>query len=155
MKGNSMDKTRLTVKAGAKEYFYVLIWIALTVIIGDAAVSLFKGPPVIKSVFMIAMMCVMVYFVYKKYSAVFLYELGEDGIKVSERIGRRERSVYVEYSSVKGISADGAKDSRREVFTKSIIGLRTRRYINCADGRVIIIDADDEFCALLEEKING
>ena len=149
---------KYTVKAGAKEFFFVLVWIGVIALAGDLARYLVPEPPVLKQIVTILLGCVLVYFVYTRYCAEFTYTLGEEGITAKSRIGRRERTAYAEYNTITSVSAEKPekKPELCDMFVKSIIHSKKRRYISYNNGgRMLVIEADGDFMQKLKEKING
>ncbi len=149
---------KYTLRAGAKEFFFVLICICVIALAGDLVRYLVPEPPMLKEISMILMGCILVYFVYTRYCAEFTYTLGEEGIAAKCRIGRRERAAYAEYNDISCIS-DTKPEQKPQVcakFIKSIISSKNRRYISYNNGgSLIVIEADNDFMQKLKEKVNG
>ena len=149
---------KYTLKAGAREFVFVLIWIAVIALAGDLVKYLIPEPPVLKEIVTILFGCVLVYFVYTRYCAEFTYTLGEDGLTAKSRIGRRERTAYAEYKAISCISDTKPENKPKAInmFVRNVIPYRKRRYISYNQGaNLLVIETDDDFILKLKEKING
>lgn len=149
---------KYTLKAGTREFFFVLIWIGVIALAGDLVRYLVPEPPMLKEIITILFGCVLVYFVYTRYCAEFTYILGEEGITAKSRVGRRERTAYAEYNAISCISdkRPERKPKSASLFLRSVIPGKRRRYISYNKGEsLLVIETDDDFMLKLKEKING
>lgn len=147
---------KYTQKAGAKEFIFVLIWVAAAALIGDLVRYLAPEPPMLKDLVIIAIGCVMVYLIYTRYCAQFVYTLGEEGLSIEKKTGRRIKSAYVRYDDIDSVltAKPKKKFKMQSVFVKSIIKSRDKRYICCKE-QLFVIETDEQFIKGLKEKING
>ena len=93
--------------AGIKEAIYSVLW-AVAILIGydltDTAMRLYGsdtfGSNMVLTIAAILAGCVLVYFVLTRYAAVFIYDADKKSIRLTRKIGHRERAVEVKYKDI-------------------------------------------------------
>ena len=93
--------------AGVKEAIFAVLW-AIAILIGydlaDTAMRLYGsdnfGSNMALTIFAIIAGCVLVYFVLTRYAAVFIYDADKKSIRITRKIGHRERAVEVKYRNI-------------------------------------------------------
>lgn len=149
---------KCTVRAGLKEYFLVLAAVAVAAVFSEIIRFILPSFPIAGDLFMLAVGCVAVYFIYTRYCAEFTYTLGDEGITLLRRIGRRERKAYVKYADICDVSGKKPvkKPTEYESYTKSISRKKGFCYIYSKNSAcVTVIEAGDEFTDKLKELSNA
>ena len=93
--------------AGLKEAIFAVL-LAAAILIGydlaDTAMRLYGSKSfssnMMLTIFAIIAGCVLVYLVLTRYAAVFIYDTDEKSIRLTRKIGHRERSVEVRYRDI-------------------------------------------------------
>lgn len=147
---------RCVVKSGVKEYLLVLCTVAIAAAVRGIIRMALPAYPIAGDMFMIVFGGVAAYYIYTRYCAELTYTLGEEGLTVLRRIGRREKRTYVEYSDICGVleTKPAGKQTRCEYFAKSIFRKKGLCYIVTNNG-VTVIEAEAEFTDKLKELSNA
>ena len=93
--------------AGIKEAVFAALW-AVAILIGydlaDTAMRLYTsdafGSNMTLTIAAILAGCVLVYVVLTRYAAVFIYDADKKSIRLTRKIGHRERAVEVKYKNI-------------------------------------------------------
>ena len=93
--------------AGAKEAIFAVLW-AVAILIGydlaDTAMRMYTtdtfGSNMMLTIFTIIAGCVLVYFTLTRYAAVFIYDADKKSIRITRKIGHREKSVEIRYRDI-------------------------------------------------------
>lgn len=99
--------------AGVKEAVFAVLW-AVAILIGydfaDTAMRLYSanqsdstggiGGNMALTIAAILAGCVLVYFVLTRYASVFIYDADKKSIRLTRKIGHRERVVEVKYKNI-------------------------------------------------------
>ena len=97
--------------AGIKEAVFAVLW-AVVILIGydlaDTAMRLYTSDSfasnMMLTIFAIIAGCVLVYFVLTRYASVFIYDADKKSIRITRKIGHRERAVEVKYKNIVSFS---------------------------------------------------
>lgn len=97
--------------AGIKEAMFAILW-AVAILIGydlaDTAMRLYTsnafGSNMVLTIAAILAGCVLVYVVLTRYAAVFIYDADKKSIRITRKIGHRERAVEVKYRNIISLS---------------------------------------------------
>ena len=93
--------------AGIKEALFAVLWAAAILIgydLADTAIRLYTADAfssnMMLTIFAISAGCVLVYFVLTRYAAVFIYDADKKSLRITRKIGHRERVVDVKYKNI-------------------------------------------------------
>ncbi len=86
--------------AGGKEFFITLLFSAILYIICGMMMALFGNYAFIGGVISILVFCVFGFYVLTRYTARFTYTLKDGRLRVNRMIGKRNKEIDIEISSV-------------------------------------------------------
>lgn len=99
--------------AGFRELVYSVLWAALILTAYDFADTALRmiygadaapGRNLALTVAAIAAGCVLVYFVMTRYAAVYTYEANEKTLRLTRKIGKREKAVEIKNRDIRSLS---------------------------------------------------
>ena len=133
--------------AGIKEAVFAVLWAAAILIaydLTDTALRLYASGPgdsgpwwnMSLTVCAIAAGCVVVYFVLTRYAASFTYEAGKRAIRLTRKIGHRERIAEIKYSDIISFSRERPQNMPKPVrkFGKTVFSGKNAYYITYKNG---------------------
>lgn len=111
--------------AGFLELVYSVLWAALILAVydvSDTALRLMSdgapnpGRNLMLTVAAVCAGCVLVYFVMMRYAAVFTYETGEKSVRLSRKVGKREKTVEIKNREIRSISKRKPQNPPKTVY---------------------------------------
>lgn len=109
--------------AGLKEAIFAVLW-AVAILTGydlaNTAMRLYGsdkfGSNMMLTIFAIIAGCVLVYFVLTRYAAVFIYDADKKSLRITRKIGHRERAVEVKYRNIISFSRKIPENPPKPVY---------------------------------------
>lgn len=104
--------------------------------------------------------CVIVYYVYTHYCAVFSFELTKKKLIAVRKVGHREYKEEIPLSKINALyekkPPEGLKGANVKTFTVSAISQKRRCYVIYDSNRkCIVFEPDEKLLKMLKENING
>lgn len=109
-------KSSMTEKnaAGFRELVYAVAWAAMILVVYDLADTAMRmwlkngdyaGRNLVLTITAIAAGCVLAYFVMTRYASVYIYDIDEKSLRLTRKIGKREKAVEIKNKEIRSFSA--------------------------------------------------
>ena len=145
-------------KAGAMQYCISLAAALILWILCDVLGIIIKNQ-FISDIAFILSACVLVYFVYAHYCAVFIYELTKKKLVASRKIGHREYKEEIPLSKIDSIDTSKNKNCRCGnvmSFCVNVLSGKNKCYIYYENkSKCLVFEPDAQLLKLLKENIHG
>ncbi len=145
-------------KAGAVQYFVSLAAALVLWIICDMLGAMIKNQFASDIAFILAA-CVLVYFVYTHYCAVFRFELTKKKLIAVRKIGYREYKEEIPLSKIDSVEFGKRKEKLGDKvfgFYVNVFSRKKRCYIHYENkSKCLIFEPNEQLLTLIKESTNG
>lgn len=147
--------------AGVKELIYSVLWAwgillaydfidtALRIGLGEA----YGGRDLILTCAAVLAGCALAYFVLTRYAAAFVYETDKKGVKITRKIGHREKTLEIKNKELRSIAKEkpAAEPKVTHKMKKSIFSDKKTYYLTFVRGRELMSVAFEPSEKMAEE----
>jgi hypothetical protein len=147
-------------KSGVKDFFIVLLAIFIAGTIVSAMSYMMPNHKLLANVISIVVFCIIAYFVFTRYTAVFEYKLDDEKLYAQRKIGSKIASFEVKLKDIKDVCFPKDKPNlpkEKIDMRRSILSKKRTCYVIYKSGRqkkVFWFEPTPEFVQTLEEGIS-